>query len=62
MNFSYEFLSGAFLWLQFDSHLLIFVCNPRIVVACLFSGIFPEQVEIQWEAAEIYTVVFLLQL
>ena len=61
MDSPFEFVSGSYLWLEFGLHLLIFVCNAGIVVACLYLGIFSEQGEIQLEAAEKYTFVFLLQ-
>ena len=61
MDFAFEFISGSYLWLEFGPQLLIFVCNPRIVVACLYLGIVSEQGEVQLEAAEKYTFVFLLQ-
>ena len=62
MDFAFEFVSGSDLRLKFGSHLLIFMCNPAIVVACLYLGIFSEQEEVQLEAAEKYTFVFLPQL
>ena len=62
MDSAFELVSVSYLWLEFGSHLLFFVCNPGIVVACLYLGIFSEQGEVQLEAAEKYTFVFLLQL
>ena len=62
MDSPLEFVSGSYLWLEFGPHLLIFVCIPGIVVACLYLGIFSEQGEFQLEAAEKYTFIFLLQL
>ena len=62
MDSSFEFVSVSYIWLEFGSHLLIFVCNPGIVVACLYQGIFSEQGEVQLEAAKHYAFVFLLQL
>ena len=62
MDSPFEFVSGSYLWLEFGSHLMFFVCKPGIVVACLDIGIFSEQREVQLEAAEKYTFVFLLQL
>ena len=61
MDYSFEFVSGSYLWLEFDCHLLIFVCNPGIVVSCLYLTIFSEQGEVQLEAAEKHTCGLLLQ-
>ena len=62
MDSPFEFVSGSYPWLELGSHLLIFVRNPGIVVASLYLGILSEQGEVQLEAAEKYTFVFLLHL
>ena len=62
MDYSFEFVSGSYLWLEFGFHLLIFVCKPGILVACLNLGVFSEEGVVQLETAEKYTFVFLLQL
>ena len=61
IDFALESVSGFFVWLEFGSHLIIFVSRSRIVVACLFLVIRSEEGRtVQLEATERYTVVLLL--